>query len=182
MSYMQTTQAFYMNKTDVHQYVTRLALLHGPMVFATAYRLVGDPATAEDIQQEVFLKLLGKKKPGFWDEVENWPAYLRVMTQNQALDFLRRHREKSLSKQTPEPVDERVPSDDVLLQQRARQLRNALGKLSAKDAQLFSLRFIEGLSIEQLAKQFDSTTNSIGVALHRAKTRLQKALRLTEDA
>ncbi|MEG3194065.1 sigma factor, partial [Lysobacter sp. D1-1-M9] len=49
-----------------------LAREHGRSVFLAAYRVLGNAAQAEDIQQEVFLRVLESRCEG----VESWAAYL----------------------------------------------------------------------------------------------------------
>lgn len=49
-----------------------LAQQYGPLVFKAAYRVLGDASLAEDVQQDVFLKLIESDPV----EVGSWPAYL----------------------------------------------------------------------------------------------------------
>lgn len=78
-------------KDDLTERVAELADRHGRMVFATAYRVLGRAEEAEDVLQEVFLKVLqswnGRLKP---DTVQDWGAYLRVTAARCAVDLLRR--------------------------------------------------------------------------------------------
>jgi RNA polymerase sigma factor (sigma-70 family) len=53
------------------------------------------------------------------------------------------------------------------------QLRRALGILDNEDASLFLLRYVEGLSIEDLARAFEIEKNNVTVRLHRIRHRLQ---------
>ncbi|MEM7282250.1 MAG: sigma-70 family RNA polymerase sigma factor [Pseudomonadota bacterium] len=161
-------------QASTHERVTDLARLHGPMVFATAYRILGNPQQAEDVQQEVYLKLLKRRSQKFWDEVDNWPALLRVMTQNHALDVLRRERRRT--HESVELTTTESPDVDVLRVQRAQQLRRALARLSQKDALVFGLRHFEQMSYKEIAKQLGVTQNKIGVVLHRVHNKLRNWL------
>jgi len=79
-----------------------LAAKYGDMVYRLAYARTGSRADAEDITQEVFVKLL-KKKPVFQDE-EHSKAWLLRVAANCANDWFRmpwRSRE--------EPLDNNVP-------------------------------------------------------------------------
>ena len=58
----------------------------------------------------------------------------------------------------------------LLLKER---LRRALGILDRDDASLFLLRYVEGLSIEELARMFEIEKNNVTVRLHRIRVRLQ---------
>jgi RNA polymerase sigma factor (sigma-70 family) len=53
------------------------------------------------------------------------------------------------------------------------QLRRAIAALDGDDASLFLLRYVEGLSIEELAATFELEKNNVRVRLHRIRQRLQ---------
>jgi RNA polymerase sigma factor (sigma-70 family) len=61
----------------------------------------------------------------------------------------------------------------VLLKER---LRRALATLDREDATLFLLRYVEGLSNEELAAEFQIEKNNVAVRLHRIRHRLQTEL------
>lgn len=152
-----------------------LARHYGPLVFRAAYRVLGDAAQAEDVQQDVFLRLV-EKPPG---PVESWAAYLAASASRAAIDALRRrHRwwarlpllrmQSSASAPSPEAVS--------LQAEQARQLRAALAALSRREAECFSLRYLEGLDIAEIAHALDVSANTVNVTLHRARRRLEGAL------
>ena len=58
----------------------------------------------------------------------------------------------------------------LLLKER---LRRAIATLDREDATLFVLRFVEGLSNQELADMFQLEKNNVAVRLHRIRIRLQ---------
>ena len=68
--------------------VAALARQYGPAVFRAAWRVLGARAAAEDVQQQVFLRLIESPPRN----VESWPAYLTTMGTRLAIDHLRRQR------------------------------------------------------------------------------------------
>src|SRR6185437_9089642 len=62
-----------------------LARGYGRAVYLAAYRVLGDASQAEDVQQDVFLRLIEKPPT----DVASWPAYLTAMATRQAIDRLR---------------------------------------------------------------------------------------------
>ena len=56
------------------------------------------------------------------------------------------------------------------------QLRRAIATLDNDAASLFLLRYVEGLSIEELAVMFEMEKNNVTVRLHRIRQRLQAEL------
>jgi RNA polymerase sigma-70 factor, ECF subfamily len=141
---------------------------HYEAVFRAALRVTGNPADAEDVVQTVFLRALA----GRAGDVELPAAYFRRAAVNAAVDVLRRRElraESAYDSQTPHASVQ--PS--LLLKE---QLRRALASLDAEDASLFLLRYVEGLSNEELAEMFQLEKNNVAVRLHRIRQRLQTEL------
>lgn len=152
-----------------------LARLHGPLVFRAAYRVLGDAALAEDVQQDVFLRLVESRPHG----VVSWPAYLVAAATRTAIDVLRRQR-RWWRWQQPLNDHDAVASDSPELsgieRERAQRLRTELAKLSRREAQCFGLRYLQGLDIAAIAQALQLTENNVHVSLHRARRRLEARL------
>jgi RNA polymerase sigma-70 factor, ECF subfamily len=136
-------------------------------VYRTALRVTGNPADAEDAMQTVFLRMLhqgSRLDPAMLSE-----AYFRRAATNAALDLLRRrvsHAEAGLDEAFPHAAHD----SEVLLKER---LRRAIAGLGEGDAELFLLRYVEGLSNGELAELFGQDKNNIAVRLHRIRQTLQ---------
>lgn len=157
-----------------------LAREHGRLVFRAAYRVLGDAAQAEDVQQEVFLRLLQSERR----EVVSWPAFLTATATRLAIDVLRRRqRWWALLPQWRAQAEEATESPETLgiEAERARRLRQALGRLSRREAQCFALRYMEGLDLPEVAAELRLTENNVGVILHRARRRLEAILDDTNE-
>jgi RNA polymerase sigma-70 factor (ECF subfamily) len=140
---------------------------HYEAVFRAALRVTGNPADAEDVLQTVFLRVLARG--GDVKNVALPAAYFRRAAVNAAVDVLRRrelHAESIYDDSTPHAAVQ--PS--LLLKER---LRRAIAALDSEDASLFLLRYVEGLSIEDLAGMFELEKNNVTVRLHRIRQRLQ---------
>jgi RNA polymerase sigma factor (sigma-70 family) len=170
-----------MNK-DRAERITNLTKQHGRMVFATAYRILGNAEDAEDVLQDVFLKVLGKwRSPLNPDKVRDWGAYLRVTATRSAVDALKRKRKFRTTtnvewiEQIEDPLGEN-PRRTAMRRQQADQLRKALRALPKRESRIFALRHFEEFSYEQIAQHLGSSVNSVGVILHRTHQRLRKLL------
>src|SRR3954447_9689629 len=61
---------------------------HGPAVYGSALRVLGNPVTAQDVAQDVFLRLW--RRPGAFNPRRgDLGAYLRLMARSRALDLWR---------------------------------------------------------------------------------------------
>ena len=153
-----------------------LARLYGRAVFESAYRVLGDSPGAEDVQQEVFLRLV-EKPPR---EVVSWPALLRATATRLAIDRLRRRRRwgrwYALFGAEAAPAASLGPDADLARMQRAAQLRDALSHLPARESQVFALRMLEGLELDAIAALTGLRPNTVSVALHRAARHLERRL------
>ena len=140
---------------------------HYEAVFRTALRVTGRPADAEDVLQTVFVRLLSGSEH---DEAARRPAaYFRRAAVNVAVDLLRRRAVRSETAYDDTAPHAAVESA-VLLKE---QLRRAIATLDTEDATLFVLRFVEGLSNQELAEMFQLEKNNVAVRLHRIRLRLQ---------
>ncbi len=140
---------------------------HYEAVFRAALRVTGNPADAEDVLQTVFLRLLARG-----DDVEDVAlpaAYFRRAAVNAAVDVLRR-RELRADSVYDDAAPHAAVQSSLLLKE---QLRRAVAALDSEDASLFLLRYVEGLSNEELAGMFKMGKNNVAVRLHRIRHRLQ---------
>lgn len=168
------------------EFTAELAKRYGEMVFATAYRILGDPDDAEDALQEVFLKLMtASKQASNAGPVDDWGAYLRVVATRCAIDLRRRRsrRTRNCIPLTSEIQDCNLQRPDGLStrRQKAEALRRAMTGLNERDAMVFSLRHFEDYSYEEIAKLMGISANQVGVILHRARKFLQDVL-ASEDS
>jgi RNA polymerase sigma-70 factor, ECF subfamily len=160
-------------------WIDRLAEDYRRMVLATAYRVLGNTDDAEDVLQEVFLKLLrGKVAP---ESVQDWGAYLKVMATRAAVDLVRRRAsQKRRGVESIElfPEQPGAPSPAAIAErrQKAAILHRVLATLPSREAAIFTLRYFEECSYEEIARQLGLSASQVGVILHRSRRRLLELL------
>jgi RNA polymerase sigma-70 factor (ECF subfamily) len=148
---------------------------HRTRVFRAAYRITGNINDAEDVLQTVFLRLARREDPG---AVNNLESYLYRAAINAALDLLR-SRKSSASV----PLDEVAPQDSAFSSGLTHSadlrmwLRQALAKLSARHAEMFALRYLEGYDNREIARMLETSQAVVAVTLHRTRGQLQKEFR-----
>ncbi|MBB3114204.1 RNA polymerase sigma factor (sigma-70 family) [Paenibacillus phyllosphaerae] len=154
----------------------RLFREHYPEVARKLYALTGDYAAAEDLAQEVFLRLY-QNHP---DRLETVGAWLHRVLTRIAYDYLR---QRSSGKTTLEKEMARVaawsegaaPSGEteVIREWEKDVVRRVLQKLSDRDRTALLLRE-EGYSYEEIALRLEVNPKTVGTLLARAEERLKK--------
>ncbi len=156
--------------------------LHHERVFRTAYRVTGSPADAEDVLQTVFLRVARDHEAA--ETAENPSAYFSRAAINASLDLLRsRKRSKAVAFDDVENqagMSSFVSKDTPATWQEDRELRDlirvAVSRLGATAAQMFALRYFDGLGNAEIAGVMNTSPLVVGVTLHRARARLRKEI------
>lgn len=152
---------------------------YGPLVWQTAYRLLGNHADAADCFQETFLTALEVSRR---QDVRNLPGLLVRLATTRAIDRLRQkgRRQRTDACEVEPLTADADPLDQLEAQDLARQLRQAIRQLPAQEAKVFCLRYLGEMSYRQIARELQIGINVVGVSLHRAKARLREALAATD--
>ncbi len=158
----------------------RLLERNGPMVWRTAYRLLGSAEDAQDCLQETFLSALEVSRR---EQVRNWPGLLRHLATARALDRLRQRlregKRESEADVTTLAQDDANPAHILEASELAARLRATLSRLPTRQAEVFALRFVENMSNREIAQTLDLKENAVGVLLHEARARLRALLNTT---
>jgi RNA polymerase sigma factor (sigma-70 family) len=152
---------------------------HQTCVLKAAYRITGSMADAEDVAQSVFLRLArGDIDPS---RIAHLRSFLHMSAVNAALDLIRARGHREI---VPVEAADALQSDSSLSPERSHSsteiknwLRRELAKLSPRAAEMFSLRYIEGLDNPEIARMMNTSQAVVAVTLHRARARLKKGLR-----
>jgi RNA polymerase sigma-70 factor (ECF subfamily) len=149
---------------------------HHSLVFRTAYRITGNAGDAEDALQTVFLRLLRRGRSA--DPLENVESYLRRAAINAALDVIRLRQADHtvpLLEETSGLLPTASLQADVYGLRQA--LTRALAQLKPRPAEIFALRFLEGLSNREIAQTLGLSQVLVAVIVHRTRQQLRKELR-----
>ncbi|MHC4746463.1 MAG: RNA polymerase sigma factor [Planctomycetota bacterium] len=154
---------------------------HGQSVWQTAYRLLGTHSDSADCFQETFICALEVAKR---QRVWNFSALLVSLATSRAIDRLRqRFRDSKFREEAVDlvfvPNKGPGPVEQLQVQELAGWLRRSLAQLRPQEAQVFCLRFLNGMSYRRIAKEVGITTSATGVLLHRARRKLQDFFEVT---
>jgi RNA polymerase sigma factor (sigma-70 family) len=150
--------------------IAALARTYGPNVFRAAWRILGSRAAAEDVQQQLFLRLI-ESPP---QRVESWPAYLTASATRLAIDHLRRQRRwRLLAPLWKSEHPEDAPDEDLEREQASRFMRAALARINPRDASCFVMRHLHGLAPAAIGAALGISENHVSVSVHRARKALE---------
>ena len=138
-------------------------------------RMVQDQATAEDLFQQTWIRLM--KKIGSYDARRNFEAWLFAIARNLAIDHLRRRHGISLDEADDSgqaPVERltaggRDALEQLLDLERGALLAQAIAELPTIHREVLALRFEEDMKLEEIAEV-------AGIPLSTVKSRLHRAL------
>lgn len=132
---------------------------HKDYVFRVAWGLVGHQELAEDVTQEVFLRLEKARRRA--RPRARFRTWLYQVTLNTARELRRRQREIDLDG-APEPAPAEPPDERLL------DLERALDQLSERQREALVLRYFEGLSTRETAAVMKCRQGTLKSHLHRA--------------
>lgn len=154
------------NPPDFEESFRRLFDAQYASLFRYLNRLTGDADLAEDLVQEVFVRLY--QRGSLPDDVRGWMA---AVAHNLLRDEKRTSKRRlQLIQARPLDIDRRtnVASDQkVLTEETRRGVRAALDKLSERDRRMLLLRH-EGYSYREISKVIGVNETSVGTLLLRA--------------
>lgn len=138
-------------------------------VYGYVCSIVRDPGDAEDLTQQIFMKLITSIAK-YDDRGVPFSGWLLRLARNAALDHLRRCRTT--------PVEDLAGSahDDRQEHERARDLRTALEALPAEQRKVVVMRNLIGLTPPEIARRLGRSESSIHGLHHRGRRALQREL------
>lgn len=132
--------------------------------------------TAEDVVQEVFIKVWQKKND--LAHIENKEAWCMTVTRNLALDKLRRRKvihddvddHRDISDKGMSPYKTLQSNDTMEI------IRDAINQLPEAQQQVIHLRDVEGYTYKEIAQITGYSNDKVKVYLHRARITLRHKL------
>jgi RNA polymerase sigma-70 factor (ECF subfamily) len=140
-------------------------------------RLTGDRAHSEEIASDVFHKL--SQRPALLHGADDLTAWIYRVATNAGFDALRtnsRRRKREESAGSGLHVASPDALDSLLAEERRGRVREILGSLKPRDAQLLLLR-ANGLAYRELAATLGIEPGSVGTMLARAEAEFEKKFR-----
>lgn len=150
-------------------------------VYAVAFRFVNDPRDAEDITQEVFVRLW-KKLHTYKPDVKLTTWLYKIVT-NRCLDFLKsrhgRQRKNKVDINKGNFVQDRSTPEKELQQQELKIIiQKAAEELTPKQKAVFILRDLEGLTPEEVSETLGMSAGNVKSNLFHARQKMTEKLKV----
>jgi RNA polymerase sigma-70 factor (ECF subfamily) len=151
----------------------RIVREYGPMVFDTAWRILGHAPDAEDVVQEVFLEV---HRWNHTRRVRHWAGLLRRLATFRAVDCLRRRKATCPLDGLELAAGQEGPEAAAIGRELADRLRHAVAQLPPQEGAVFCLRYFEELPYQSIAEALDISGGAVAQALHKARAKLEPLL------
>ncbi|MBL8233658.1 MAG: RNA polymerase sigma factor [Bryobacterales bacterium] len=150
---------------------------HMRRIFLLIYRIVGNVPDAQDLTQEVFIKVLQRQEQ--LRDPEKAAHWLSRIATNTAIDHLRRHNRVSFSDMEDLPPLA-SPSDSpeqlVLRAEKQMRLEAGLSSLTERERAALLLRDVEELPAEEVAKHLNCSKATVRSHIANARVKFKRFL------
>lgn len=181
MQYSEELDLIERAKVGDSQAFRKLVEHHQRFVYSVAFRFTNNGSEAEDITQEVFLKL--------WRNLKNYKEGIKLTTwlykiiTNHCLDYLKStsHKQQMNSvemKMSVQIVDETNHAQQIEDRELLHIVTTLAKRLTFKQQAVFVLRDLEGLSVEEIGKILDMSTTNLKSNLYYARQKIREDLTL----
>ena len=154
---------------------------HYKLLYRVAYHFTGNAQDAEDLLQDMYLKL--------WQKRDNLPdeamkdAYLVTMMRRLLLDQRRlKHVDTSIElKEEFSPPDEQSLDRQIDTKDEAIQMEGLIRQLSERDAKIIQMHLMEDRSYEEIEQDTGLSQGNIRIIVMRTKQKLKQQFRRLGD-
>jgi RNA polymerase sigma-70 factor (ECF subfamily) len=156
--------------------LTVLVRDYSGLLYRVALSLLHNPAEAEDVVQDVFVRVLQRRRE-LADIIDMRPWLVRIAW-NLALDRVRRIRPQQMDEAfAASMVSANVPADQALAEAgRIHRVLAAMEKLPKHERQVLLLSAMEELSTAEIGEVLRKSESSVRSLLFRARTHLRERL------
>ena len=144
-------------------------------LYRFALRMLGNPEDAQDVVQEIFLRLWAKRES--LSEYRNIEAFAMTMTRNLCLDQLKSPASrKDTFDDNKEMPDHKTPYRSTENQDTMRLVRAAMDSLPEQQRMVIHMRDVEECDFDEIAEVTGLSLNNLRVTLSRARKKIRDTL------
>jgi RNA polymerase sigma-70 factor (ECF subfamily) len=156
--------------------LTALVETHSALLFRVAYSVLRSSAEAEDVVQDVFVRVLERRL--MLPSVRDMRVWLIRIAWNLAIDRRRRVRPEQMDDVFAESlVAKNLPADEAVAEtRRMNEVLREIGQLPKGERHALLLSAVEELHTAEMAKVLGRSESAVRALLFRARTRLRQRL------
>lgn len=153
-------------------------------IYRYAYTRIGHQADAEDLTEQVFLKMVDSIQSYRPRKGAGFSSWLYRIAHNLVVDRYRRAGRETLSlaDQVEDPAPQTNPELVLQSSEDRRHLYEAIQQLTLEQQQLVALRFIDNLDVEEVARIMKRRPGAIHSMQHRALASLNRLMGQYDEA
>jgi RNA polymerase sigma-70 factor, ECF subfamily len=153
---------------------------YGKLVYGLAYKILHNSEEAEEVTQEVFLRLW--RKDSYNPDRGTVKSFLNILTRSQAINRLRSQRSRSQHLQYWQTVlchdrPYNLPLEYAVMGERSQQIRTALNQLPIPQRQVLEVAYYEGLTQPEVAQRLNIPLGTVKTRSRQALCKLRSALK-----
>lgn len=147
---------------------------HAQTIYRYLLVRVNEPAQAEDLTAEVFLRVVDSL-PNYVERGAPFGAWLFRIARGKLIDHYRRSARRPMAHLTDTlPADDPEPGVSAETNESWRELQAALAKLTDEQRDVIQFRFMEDWSLEDTARVMNKSVNAVKALQHRALNALNR--------
>jgi RNA polymerase sigma-70 factor (ECF subfamily) len=146
-----------------------------PRIYRFIFLKVSNKQDAEDITHQVFLSA--------WQNIKNYEpqgfpfsSWLYKISRNAVIDFYRSKKNEISLEEVGDRLNDELRIDKIDLKIQIEKVMKALKKLKPEYQDIIIMRFVDDLSIKEVAKVLDKSEGAVKIMQHRAINSLKKLL------
>ncbi len=154
-----------------------LITFYYPYVSKCLLKMCNDMTLSEDLTQETFLKLVRGIEKFDVHGTASFSTWVMTIAKNCYLDHLRRNKQEFLNLEEQEALAYISVQDEVLNHIQIEEILAALKNLPPEQADAIKLKYLEQLTLQEIAARFSCEPKTIKSRIHNGVARLRKMLK-----
>ena len=145
-------------------------------LYRLAFRLLQNVQEAEDVVQEIMIRIWTKRKE--WGQWESMEAYCMISVRNSCLDRLRKQRLRPVQESKARDIrsPDKDPQEKIMAKEAMIQIRKCMDELPQHQQLVIHLREIEGFTYNEIADVLDMSLDQVKINLFRARNAIRRSI------
>jgi RNA polymerase sigma-70 factor, ECF subfamily len=162
------------NQNNLESVFTKAYDEYSDPLYRFIYYKISDKEAAKDILQQLFMKVWDYMQAG--NQIKEMKPVLYKVASNLVMDFYRKKKTISMDDMIEDGFDVVDTRSDSSLKSETNLLIKSIGRLDERYKDVLMMRYVEELSISEIAEVMGESKNNVSVRINRAIKLLKKNL------